>query len=54
MKDFKNKKNKEIKISEKMVDELIGGILRLEQENLYIRKHGLKEEILKLIKSRIK
>jgi len=52
--DIKQENSKEIEVTQKMVDEFVSEVLKLEQENLYVKKHGLKEEILKLIKSRIR
>lgn len=54
MEDIKQENSKEIEVTQKMVDEFVSEVLKLEQENLYVKKHGLKEEILKLIKSRIR
>ncbi len=54
MEDRKQENTKEIIVDNQMVDEFISEVLKLEQENLYIKKHGLKEEILKLIKSRVR
>jgi len=54
MEDKKRENINEIEVTQKMVDEFVREVLNLEQENLYIKKHGLKEEILKLIKSRVR
>ena len=54
MKDKKQGNTKEIEVNKLMVDEFVSEVLKLEQNNLYIKKHGLKEEILKLIKSRVR
>ena len=44
--------NKEEK--QKIIKELIKEILKMENDNLYIRKAGLKDKIKSLIKGRIK
>lgn len=54
MEDRKEENSKNIEVNNEMVDEFVGEVLKLEQDNLYVKKHGLKEEILKLIKSRVR
>ena len=54
MEDKKQENSKEIKVTQKMVDEFVSEVLKLEQENLYVARDGLKSEILKFIKSRVR
>jgi len=46
-------KYKEI-LTEEKIKEFLKVVLKLEQENLYIKKHGLKDKIKEEIKKRIK
>lgn len=47
-------KTDEIEISEEMINELKSVILEEEQKVLHLRKHGMKDKIIELIKARIK
>lgn len=46
-------KNKN-KVDEKIVEEFIKTVLKVEQENLYIKKHGMKDKIISEVKKRIR
>ncbi len=50
----KNENAPEVKVNKEMIDDFVKEILKLEQENLYIKKHGLKEKIISLVKVRIR
>ena len=43
-----------IKITDDMVKDFLQTILMMEQENLYIRKHGLTSKILEEVKKRVR
>ncbi len=47
-------KMQEIEITEEMINELKTVILEEEQKVLHLRKHGMKDKIIDLIKARIK
>ncbi len=49
-----NTENQEVKITELMVEELKQVILEKEQKVLHLRKHGMNDTIVELIKARIK
>jgi len=50
----KNENTPKVRLNKEMIDNFAKEILKLEQENLYIKKHGLKEKIISLVKTRIR
>ena len=43
-----------LQVTDEIVKDFIREVLKLEQESLYIKKHGLKDNIVAEVKKRIK
>ena len=50
----KEENSQEVIIDEKMIDNFIDEVLKLEQEHLYDKKHGMIEKIVGFIKARVR
>ena len=52
--DNVNRKEENIEISTEIVQDLVKEIIALEQDNLYVNRANLKEQIVTLIKTKVR